>query len=262
MSNQLYNFVNKIGREIRMRHILSTAVFLLFAFVFVNVVPAQDGPKIIKGGLLNGKAISLPKPEYPEAAKLAKIGGAVQIMVVLDEEGNVESAEPSTEPVFVTRPDANGNPIKVEQTPPDPSLVEAARAAALLAKFAPTKLSGQPVKVSGIITYNFVPAADKIVNSDAKGGVLNGKALELPTAEYPAAAKTVRAMGVVNVRVLIDEDGNVSSASAVSGHPLLRKAAVDAASKAKFEPTKINGSPVKVSGVLTYNFVLPDERTN
>jgi len=42
----------------------------------------------------------------------------------------------------------------------------------------------------------------------------------------------------------------------VSGHPLLQQAAVAAARQAKFTPTKLNGSPVKVSGILTYNFVL------
>jgi protein TonB len=55
--------------------------------------------------------------------------------------------------------------------------------------------------------------------------------------------------------VLIDENGSVVSASAVSGHPLLRAAAVQAARGARFSPTKLSGQPVKVSGVITYNFV-------
>jgi protein TonB len=59
----------------------------------------------------------------------------------------------------------------------------------------------------------------------------------------------------VTVQVLIDEGGNVISAEAISGHPLLRSAAVDAARGAQFSPTVLNGSVVKVSGMLTYNFV-------
>lgn len=87
------------------------------------------------------------------------------------------------------------------------------------------------------------------------GGVLNGKATSLPKPAYPAAAKAVRASGAVSVQVLIDESGRVVSASAVSGHPLLRSAAVGAAQGARFSPTMLSGQAVKVSGVITYNFV-------
>ncbi len=87
------------------------------------------------------------------------------------------------------------------------------------------------------------------------GGVLNGKATSLPKPPYPPAARAVRASGAVSVQVLVDEQGNVVSASAVSGHPLLRAAAVQAARSAKFSPTMLSGQAVKVSGVLTYNFV-------
>jgi TonB family protein len=87
------------------------------------------------------------------------------------------------------------------------------------------------------------------------GGVLNGKATRLPTPTYPPAARAVRAGGSVAVQVLIDENGNVISASAASGNPLLRAAAVAAARGAKFSPTKLSGQPVKVQGIITYNFV-------
>ncbi|HEX3100830.1 MAG TPA: TonB family protein, partial [Pyrinomonadaceae bacterium] len=87
------------------------------------------------------------------------------------------------------------------------------------------------------------------------GGVLNGKAISLPKPAYPPAAKAVRAGGSVSVQVLIDEEGRVVSASAVSGHPLLQQAAVAAARGARFSPTLLSGQAVKVSGVITYNFV-------
>jgi periplasmic protein TonB len=88
------------------------------------------------------------------------------------------------------------------------------------------------------------------------GGVLNGKARSLPQPTYPPAAKAVRASGPVTVQVVIDEAGNVISASAASGHALLKPAAVAAARRAKFSPTMLSGQPVKVSGVITYNFTL------
>lgn len=86
------------------------------------------------------------------------------------------------------------------------------------------------------------------------GGVLNGRAVSLVKPAYPAIARSVHASGQVSVQVLIDESGNVISASAVSGHPLLRSSAVSAARASKFSPTRVSGQPVKVSGVIVYNF--------
>lgn len=88
------------------------------------------------------------------------------------------------------------------------------------------------------------------------GGVLNAKALTLPKPEYPVAASSVGAAGAVSVLVLVDLNGRVERASAVSGHPLLWQAAEKAAKNASFAPRVIDGVTVKVSGVITYNFVL------
>ena len=95
------------------------------------------------------------------------------------------------------------------------------------------------------------PAIPKIIN----GGVLNGKASSLPSPSYPPAARAVRASGAVNVQVTIDEQGKIISASAVSGHPLLRQAAEQAARAAEFLPTTLGGQPVQITGVIVYNFV-------
>jgi protein TonB len=87
------------------------------------------------------------------------------------------------------------------------------------------------------------------------GGVLNGKAIRLVQPPYPAIARSAHASGQVKVQIVIDENGNVISASPVSGHPLLQGAATAAARQSKFTPTKLSGMPVKVSGVIIYNFV-------
>jgi protein TonB len=86
--------------------------------------------------------------------------------------------------------------------------------------------------------------------------ILNGEALSLPKPPYPAMAKQIHVQGTVNVQVLIDEKGNVVSATPVSGHPLLMHAARTAALQARFSPTMLGDQPVKVSGVITYNFLL------
>ena len=87
-------------------------------------------------------------------------------------------------------------------------------------------------------------------------GVVNGMATDLPKPAYSAIAKAAGARGVVTVQVLIDENGKVISARALSGHPLLQRESVQAAYRARFTPTLLSQQPVKVSGVITYNFVM------
>jgi TonB family protein len=107
------------------------------------------------------------------------------------------------------------------------------------------------VGLTNSAAQDVAPPAPKMIT----GGVLNGKATNLVKPAYPAAARAVNASGAVNVQVTIDEEGNVISAAAVSGHPLLRAAAVEAARASKFSPTRLSGQPVKVTGVIVYNFV-------
>ncbi|MGH9930501.1 MAG: energy transducer TonB [Pyrinomonadaceae bacterium] len=99
------------------------------------------------------------------------------------------------------------------------------------------------------------PPAPTPPRAPISGGVLNGKAISLPKPAYPPIARQAHASGTVVVQVTIDENGNVISAHAVSGHPLLQAVAVQAARGARFSPTKLSGQPVKVTGVITYNFV-------
>src|SRR5215217_5856226 len=100
--------------------------------------PPSSAPKPIlkpvSGGVLNGTAVYLPAPIYPEAAKRMRTSGVVSVDVVLDENGKVVSASASSGPAI---------------------LRDAAVQSALKARFSPTKLSGQPVKVSGVINYKF-----------------------------------------------------------------------------------------------------------
>ena len=93
-------------------------------------------PTVVNVGVVNGKALSLPKPEYPDAAKAVHESGSVTVQVLIDEKGGVLNAQ------------------AIEGS----SLLQfAARAAACEAKFSPTLLQGRPVKVAGTIIYNFVP---------------------------------------------------------------------------------------------------------
>lgn len=100
------------------------------------------------------------------------------------------------------------------------------------------------------------PPAPRPILKPVSGGVLNGTAITLPSPRYPEAAKRLRMSGLVLVEVVVDETGNVISATATGGPTLLREAAVQAALKARFSPTKLSGQPVKVSGLINYKFSL------
>ena len=86
------------------------------------------------------------------------------------------------------------------------------------------------------------------------GGVLNSRALEMPAPIYPNAAKQKHIRGTVKVDVVIDEQGKVISARATDGPKELREAAVEAAKKARFNPTRLHGALIKTTGTLVYKF--------
>ena len=105
--------------------------------VVMDSEPPSPTSRILKpvsGGVLNGTAISLPAPIYPDAAKRMRVSGTVAVSVVVDETGKVISSEATSGP----------GPLR-----------DAATQAALRARFSPTRLSGQPVKVTGLINYKF-----------------------------------------------------------------------------------------------------------
>ncbi len=86
--------------------------------------------------------------------------------------------------------------------------------------------------------------------------ILTGKAIARKTPDYPALAKQVHVEGSIVVEIVISPEGRVESARALNGHPLLTKPAIDAAYAWRFEPTILNGLPVRVTGVITFNFKL------
>jgi len=99
-------------------------------------------------------------------------------------------------------------------------------------------------------------SAPKPILRPVSGGVLNGAATFLPPPMYPETAKRMRTSGVVTVEVVIDENGKVISANAANGPSTLREAAIQAALRARFSPTKLSGQPVKVFGTISYKFSL------
>ena len=100
------------------------------------------------------------------------------------------------------------------------------------------------------------PVAKPPTTERVTSKVLSSKALNLPQPAYPIIAKQAHVQGPVNVQILVDEQGKVISAQIVAGNPMLTSAAKEAAMRARFTPTILNGQAVKIQGVIIYNFVL------
>jgi protein TonB len=116
--------------------------------------------------------------------------------------------------------------------------------------------------ISNLAGPSLVPPPPKVETPSpvmprrVSGGVLQGQAIRRVQPLYPPIALSARIVGPVQIEVVIDENGNVISTVVVQGHPLLQQAALDAARQWKFRPTLLNGEPIKVTGVLIFNFRL------
>ena len=100
----------------------------------VDETTGKGVAKPLEVGVLNSKAVSLPKPVFPEEARRIRSSGRVTVRVVVDETGKVISAQAIDGP---------------------PPLREAAEAAARQARFEPTIKDGITVKITGTLTYDF-----------------------------------------------------------------------------------------------------------
>jgi hypothetical protein len=229
--------------------LLFTTIVLLFLSV-----TAQEEPIVLKQ----------PKAKMPKDSETVGVVGDITIQVTLDKTGKVQSADFVAGPGYACPTVTNQIVLAAR---------DAAKEAAMKAKFKPLAASatavvatlnypfGGPVVPSkpgeGVRLYRMDPP--RIIGSSegeaSSRGALNQNAISLPKPPYPAAARAIRAGGAIEMKVLIDIDGTILSAEPVSGHPLLQQAARTAACGAKFTPTHLDGKPVKVSGIIKYNFV-------
>jgi len=234
--------------------------FLWFSFVIVGFTSVgvnsqeQDAP---------AKLISAPQFALPSEAIAAGIDGKVTVHLTVKKTGEVKDVKVLAGIIWPCGSNPKGEIAQVRR-----AITENIEAA----KFSP-EIRGGNASDSNIALTFFVgriyreemrrKASEEAAKSGKalpkliEGGVINGKALRLPKPPYPAAARAQYVSGTVSVQVLIDEQGDVASAGAVNGHPTLQPSAREAACGAKFSPTSLQGTPVKVSGVVTYNFVAP-----
>jgi hypothetical protein len=264
---------------------LFTAIALI---VFATIAAAAQTDSYAPPELLNTPGIFIP-----DEAALTGLGGLVRVRISIDERGNVTGVEDVTGPGWtcpqVSRADvvamreaatkaamiarfkpATQNSIPVTSSTslnfnfPVGESIEArtlSRGSSDLQKGVINGRSNLATETAGAVIA--VKRNDKVNESQRikpprqiSGGVLNGKAVSLVKPRWPAAARETG--GTVTVNVLIDTNGDVFSAETLTGHPLFRFAARSGACESKFAPTILSsGEPVRVTGVIVYNFTKP-----
>ena len=184
---------------------------------------------VIGGGIVNGKAINLPQPVYPQEGKESCANGTVYVEVLIGEDGNVISAKA-----------ISGNELLHK------SAVDAAKEA----KF---NMGHFRIKTQGILVFNFDSLA-KCINA----GIVNNKALNIPKPSLPQSGHPshlkLEEGKIVVVEIVVDiGSGRVTYANAISGLPLLHIVCENSARRTKFAPAG-NIPPVKVKALLAYKF--------
>jgi TonB family protein len=194
-------------------------------------------------------------------------GGEIKLKAEVEKDGtlkltqtrNIESprGEITVKTVETWKKSADGNTLTVTTETETPRGKRSMKMVFTRPMIISSDSGGKPLASTKEATNGFKMGTSPAGADGAKrisGGVVNGKANNLEVPTYPAAARMAGVRGTVIVRVLIDKEGNVVEAEAVSGDVLLQKAAVEAALKSKFGTTTLEGEPVEVSGVIVYNF--------
>ncbi len=234
-----------------------TVAFLVVAITGVLLVNAQLSDQAQKATLIQPtpppEAPQQPEPEAPKPVEQPKQAPAAPVQV-----GFVAPTVAPTE-IRAAAPKINYTPNVATY---DQKAVDEGRTATLEQAL---KGIGDPNSAGGSGGEPLAPVAPepkpepkpeppKMIRKS--GGVLAGEATKRVEPTYPPLAKAARVSGAVVVEVIIDEGGGVVSARAVSGHPLLRDPAANAARGWRFKPTLLSGQPVKVVGTITFNFSL------
>ena len=228
----------------------------------VAVAQLTPGPVRADQRVMSGQIVKKVPPQYPSVARQARIQGTVVLKAVIDTSGAVQSLQL-----------ISGHPMLA------PAVIEAVKQW----KYTPYLLNGDPVVVETNVTVNFnlvgnVPEEGVGVVGHAESGLIgsapaNGavplrarvsqgveQALIVSKVqpEYPDDAKAQRIQGAVQLKAIIDRDGNVANLQLISGDPVLAPAAIEAVKQWKYRPYLFNGNPIEVETTVTVNFTLAD----
>lgn len=157
------------------------------------------------------------------------------------------------QPAPPAQPSHPAQPAQAPQPPPQNQLDP------VVAPAAPTAASASTPPTPPVAptppTQGKSQSKNKVKEKGPKDKVEKGGLIEAPHPVYPPEAKDQKVEGTVAVAIVIGEEGNVISATPRSGPEILHGAAREAALKARFRPTLVDGKPAKVAGTLSYTFV-------
>lgn len=190
--------------------------------------------KCINVGVVNKKALSLPKPQIANLSHFRiNEEQIVAVQIVIDESGKVTDANA----IF-------GHAL----------LRQGCEFAARQAKFSPTLINGPSIKIKALLIYKFKPDRTIETEIEKDDEMVLGKLIHF--VEPPVPFCNCRLGGNIQVEVEVEGQGNVTKAKAISGHPLLRTTSEQAARFAKFLPINL-----KTKMIITYSFTVADRKS-
>lgn len=239
---------------------------LSFLLAFATVALAQESPATPAAP--NPPETTAPVPPdstkleviksvhaaYPLEAVENKMQGQVRLKILIDQQGNVESAD------------------MIEG---DDVFRKSAIDAAMKWKYKPYIKGGKPVRVSTTLNMNFVFTGntEDVKDSDAhklaslsdpslpkrirlSQGVSEGMLIHRVQPTYPPEARQAHVQGMVVLKAVIGKDGRINDLTVVSGAPELRQSALGAVRQWRYRPYALNGAPVEVDTMITVNYQL------
>jgi len=222
----------------KIKKILCVAFFASLATAVLAQQATNPIPRKLRvsEGVMSENLIHKVAPEYPEAAKIQGIAGPVVLRLEIDTAGHV---------------------VEATVISGDPLLTESAIKAAEQWQFEPYQLDGQPIAVETRATLYVGPAQPQPSQKlRVSQGVMKSNLVTQIDPIYPVKAREYHIQGDVTFRATIDREGSVSDLKAISGHPLLVEAAMEAVRQWKYKPLTLNNEPVEVETTIKVEFRL------
>jgi periplasmic protein TonB len=115
--------------------------------------------------------------------------------------------------------------------------------------------NGIPHSLGDGVSFVAPPPPPPVAHPQRISRIMEGNLIYRVEPEYPALAKLAHLQGAVTLRAVIGKQGTIQNLQAVSGPPLLIKAAIDAIKQWRYRPYLLNGEPVEVDSQITVNFL-------
>jgi len=185
-----------------------------------------------------------PPPPPPPPAATPQVVRAVKVQTELD---NGQLRTPTAIPKKIAM-------LKEDEAPPPMSGV-----GGVVGGVPGGVPGGQMGGVIGGIINSTPVAVPKVATPQrvrVSAGVSQGLLINKVNPTYPPLAKQARIQGAVVLQAVIGKDGSIQNLRAMSGHPMLTPAAIDAVKQWRYKPYYLNGEPVEVDTQITVNFTL------